>query len=325
MALDKTISDQVWFHLLPLKAILDASDVTEVMVNGDAAVFVERRGGIKRVDVALPPANVTSALQLLATAQEKSVKAGTELGLIGAELPGLRIQGVLPPTATRGPALSIRKHSVVEFTLEDFVRDGLLDEQWADYLAALVRAGENMLVAGGTGSGKTTWLNALVQKLPDSRRIVSIEDTQELRVRVPNWLPLKTNEQRGVTATRLLETTLRLRPDSILLGELRGGEAATFLEALNTGHSGCMTTLHANSAQLALRRLEVLVMRSEVPWPLTAVRNQIASTIRYVIFVARVGDQRRLTQVLRLDGYDAETSNYEVSVEFDLSSRSTHP
>jgi Flp pilus assembly CpaF family ATPase len=318
MQVDADLSEQVWFHLGPLRELLAAADVTEVMINGDQT-FVERRGEITAARVDIGGDQVRAALQLLATAQDMSVRAGTDTGLIGAELPGLRLQGVLPPTATKGPALAIRKHSMVDLSLEDFVSDGVLDRHWADYLTALVQSGENLMVAGGTGSGKTTLLNALAAQLPAARRVVSIEDVLELKVKVPNWLALKTNAQRGVTSIRLLETVMRMRPDSILVGELRGGEAATYLEALNTGHMGCMTTLHANSALLALKRLEVLVLRSEVPWPLQAVRAQIGSTIRYVLFVERAGGRRRLQQIIRVDGFDPEANNYEVTVEFDSS------
>jgi pilus assembly protein CpaF len=185
-------------------------------------------------------------------------------------------------------------------------------------LAKAVREGKNILAGGSTDTGKTTLLNALSREIPRNAAVLTIEDTLELNLIVPNWRQLETNAQKGLTATVLVEYGMRASPDRILVGELRGREAAAFLEAANTGHSGCMASLHCNSAYDALARLEVLVLRADLGWPLPAIRQQIASTIDLVIHMARINGKRVLSEVAEIKSYIPDLGRYELDYLYKL-------
>ncbi len=253
--------------LAPIRTFIDASDVAEVMVNRYDSVWVERHGEMMRLDVKLEPAKLEGAVRSLASSVQKSAVRGTAQGIINAGHKGLRIAAVMQPTAIDGHALSIRRHRDTTLSLSDYVKAGAFssrharskhtdqpifngpteDEGLKDALAELVRQRKNLLVAGGTSSGKTTFLNALVAEIPQEERVLTIEDTMELKPSVCNLVRLLSNTDRNVTTQQLVALALRFRPDRILVGEVRGGEAFDLLQALNTGHDGGMASLHANT------------------------------------------------------------------------------
>ncbi|AOY97702.1 conjugal transfer protein TrbB (plasmid) [Cupriavidus sp. USMAA2-4] len=312
--------------LAPLRAYLDAPEVAEVMVNHAHSIWVERHGQLVQIDLQLNPTMLEGAIRALASSVDKSAVRGTQQGIINAGYQGLRIAAVMRPTAIDGHALSIRRHREKNLTLDDYVAMGAFsarvarnpaedrpifsgpveDEALRDALTEMVQQRKNVLVAGGTSSGKTTFLNSLVGRIPDSERVISIEDTMELKLSVLNKVRLLSNPDTQVTTQQLVALCLRFRPDRILVGEVRGGEAFDFLQALNTGHDGGMGSLHANSARSALSRLESLAMLG-IPlgsrWELDDMRKLIAECFHYVIHLRRSGEMRHVSEVLEIQGF----------------------
>lgn len=303
-------------HMLgPIKSFMDDVSVQEIMINGPNDVWVERGGRITKQDVAITDIQIKGAIQMLAKLARKDAEEGTVEGIVDTRLEGFRVAGVLSPTAVRGHAMSIRKHNPVIRRMADYVDDGSIPEELASQLIKLVVGRKNILIVGGTSSGKTTFMNGMVAEIPPDERIFTIEDTTELRVNGPNWVQLESNEQKGVTTRHLLKLALRFRPDRILVGEVRGGEAYDLMQAANTGHDGCIATIHANSAIAALSRLETLVLTSGVEWPYDAIRRFIADTFDVVVFMARRqvdGVVRRtVAELMLLKGWNHENSQYD--------------
>jgi pilus assembly protein CpaF len=293
----------------PLEPLLADADVDEVMVNGPSSVWVERRGRLERTEVAFDSeADLLHAIERILAPLGRRVDEASPL--CDARLAdGSRVNVVIPPLTLCGPCLTIRRFRRHGFSLDDLVDNGTLDAQLADLLARCVRARASILVSGGTGSGKTTTLGALSGALPEGERIVTIEDAAELRLRQQHVVRLEARpsnlEGRGeVTIRQLVRNALRMRPDRIVVGEVRGGEALDLLMALNTGHEGSLTTVHANSAPDALRRLETLALMAGVGLPHAAVREQLASALQLVVHQARGPDGRRriesVAEVVRL-------------------------
>ena len=295
----------------PLEPLLSDASVDEVMVNGPGEVYVERRGRIERTGVAFGgEAELMHAIERVLAPLGRRVDEAAPL--CDARLPdGSRVNVVIPPLALSGPCLTVRRFRRDGFSLRELVARGTLPGEVAELLALCVAARASVLVSGGTGSGKTTTLNALSGAIPGEERIVTIEDAAELRLRQRHVVRLEARpanlEGRGeVTIRQLVVNALRMRPDRIVVGEVRGAEALDMLQALNTGHDGSLTTAHANSPADALRRLETLALMAGVGLPHAAVRDQVASALDVVVHQARLTDGSRVvesvSEVLRVAG-----------------------
>jgi pilus assembly protein CpaF len=295
----------------PLEPLLADPTIEEVMVNGTDAVFVERGGRLERTGVEFgSEAELMHAIERILAPLGRRVDEASPL--CDARLPdGSRVNVVIPPLSLGGPCLTIRRFRPRGFSLRDLVGADTLPGQVGDLLALCVAARASVLVSGGTGSGKTTTLNALSGAIPGEERIVTIEDAAELQLRQRHVVRLEARpanlEGRGeVTIRQLVRNALRMRPDRIVVGEVRGGEALDMLQALNTGHDGSLTTVHANSPEDALRRVETLALMAGVGLPHTGVREQVASAIEVVVHQARLPDGARvvesLVEVVRVAG-----------------------
>jgi pilus assembly protein CpaF len=295
----------------PLDELLADPAVDEVMVNGPAEVYVERAGRIERTAVSFPSGSeLEHAIERILAPLGRRVDEASPL--CDARLPdGSRVNVVIPPLSLGGPCLTIRRFRRQGFSLDELAGNGTLPPPLASFLADCVAARASILVSGGTGSGKTTTLNALSGAIPDRERIVTIEDAAELQLRQDHVVRLEARppnlEGRGdVTIRQLVRNALRMRPDRIVIGEVRGGEALDLLMALNTGHEGSLTTVHANSPEDALRRLETLALMAGVALPHAAVRDQMPSALDLVVHQARRRDGRRridsVAEVVRVAG-----------------------
>ncbi|RIJ16275.1 P-type conjugative transfer ATPase TrbB [Henriciella mobilis] len=285
-----------------VREALEAPDTIEVMANPDGSVWIEKAGiGVIISQHTLAPCDRERVIRLVASGVGEAAHAKSPI--VSAELPGSgeRFEGLLPPVST-APCFSIRKPATTPFELGDYVTQGALAPALATALKDSIASHANILIAGGTSSGKTTFTNALLAEasLHDDR-IVILEDTRELRCAAPNVVQLRTH--RGSTSLQdLVRSTLRLRPDRIIVGEVRGAEALDLLKAWNTGHPGGITTLHANSAHGALARLEQLTLEATPRAPF----DLIAEAIDVVVFMSRAGGQRRVEEALRVTGFDGE-------------------
>ena len=295
----------------PLEPLLADPAVDEVMVNGPGDVYVERSGRIERTGLSFgAEAELMHSIERVLAPLGRRVDEASPL--CDARLPdGSRVNVVIPPLALDGPCLTIRKFRTMGFSLDDLVGNGTLPRGLADFLASCVAARAAVLVSGGTGSGKTTTLGALSGAIPDGERIVTIEDAAELRLRQRHVVRLESRpanvEGRGeVTIRQLVRNALRMRPDRIVVGEVRGAEALDMLMALNTGHEGSLTTVHANSPEDALRRVETLALMAGLGLPHRAVREQVAGALDLVIHQARAADGSRrvesVAEVVRAPG-----------------------
>ncbi len=300
--------------LRPIAHLIQDPHVTEIMVNGSGRVFVERNGRLEAVvDVAVREQNLRVAVRNLARVLGDDVSE--ERPLLDSRLPdGSRVAAALPPVSLNGTTLTIRKFQSRHFSADELVRIGTLTGAQLDTLRRGIEARDNILISGGTGTGKTTLLNALAAFLPADDRLVVIEDTAELQLEASNLVRFEARrEQVGVPAVTirdLLRATLRHRPDRILLGEVRGGEAFDLLQALNTGHSGTLSTIHANSAEQALTRFASCVMQAGVDVPYQAVRLGIAECLQLLVHLERRHGQRVVRQVVRVRRYDAAADRY---------------
>ncbi len=292
--------------------------VLEVMVNPDGALRLDRLGeGRTETLVRFDPAQVERIIRLVASHARTEAHAGAPI--VSAELPphgegaGERFEGILPPVST-GPCFSIRKPATRVYTLADYVADGIMSVEMAQLLAAAVAERRNILVAGGTSSGKTTLANALLAEMGErDERIILIEDTRELQSPAPDTVALRTR-QGAVSMADLVRSTLRLRPDRIIVGEVRGGEALDMLKAWNTGHPGGIATVHANSARAALFRIEQLIQEAVVTVP----RHLIADAIDLVVFVTGRGTARRVETIAHVAGLDPDGGYALVEITEDL-------
>ena len=285
----------------PLDVLMNDPSVTDVLVNGPSSVWIDRSGTAERTSVQLTAAALENLIERIVG--PLGLRADRRSPIVDARLPdGARVHAVMPPVAVDGPYLSIRRFGAAAIALDAF-----LPPEEADQLRAVVRDRRNVLISGGTGSGKTTLLNALAASIGHHERIVTIEDAAELRLPLPHVVRLEARPANadGIAAVSirdLVRSALRLRPDRIIVGEVRGGEAFDLLQAMNTGHAGSMSTIHANTASAALRRLEFLVLQAGLELPFEAVRRQVAATIDVVIQVERLPDgRRRVKHVLEID------------------------
>jgi pilus assembly protein CpaF len=295
----------------PLDGLLHDRSVSEIMVNGPDQVFIERRGVLTKADVRFEDEN-----QLLETIRRMVATTGRHIDglnpMVDARLPdGSRVNAIIRPAAIHGAALTIRKFKDAVLGMEDLTREGSLSPAMAEFLEAAVLGRMNILVSGGTGSGKTTTLNVIARFIPHNQRVITIEDAAELQIDHPHVIALEHRppnvEGKGeLTIRQLLRNSLRMRPDRILVGEVRGAEALDMLQAMNTGHDGSMSTIHSNSARDALSRLETMVMMASIDIPFEAVRAQIASAVNLIVHQARMPDGRRkIAQIAEVVGYDS--------------------
>jgi pilus assembly protein CpaF len=291
--------------------------VSEIMVNGSHRVFVERHGLVCEVaDVHVDERNLRVAVKNIARALGDDVSE--EQPILDSRLPdGSRVAAVVPPCSLGGTTLTIRKFQTHFFTAEELVRIGTMTAAILETLRLAIAEGKNILISGGTSTGKTTLLNALAAFLPIEDRIVVIEDTAELQIDRSNLVRFEARrEQAGwpaVTIRDLLRATLRHRPDRIIVGEVRGGEAFDLLQALNTGHAGTLSTIHANSAEQALARFASCVVQSGVELPYQAVRYQIADAINLVLHLGRRRGTRVVDELIEVTGYEAVRDRYETA------------
>jgi pilus assembly protein CpaF len=312
--------DRILPFLRPIEDLLCDPTVTEVMVNeGGQRVFVEREGRLEAVrERSLERRNLTVAIKNIARACGDEISEAQPL--LDARLEdGSRVAAVFPPCAVGGPALTIRKFTQ-RYTLDDLVDRNSLSLEVAGQLLAAVQCQRNILVSGGTGTGKTTLLNALANRIPDDDRVVVIEETAEIHLPKPNVLRLEARRAQvplgqeiplpPVTISDLVRASLRHRPDRILVGEVRGAEAFDLLQALNTGHLGSLCTIHANSAEQALTRLAHCVLTAHVGLPHRSIREAIALAIQLVVHIARVDGRRRVTELAEVVGYDGASDRF---------------
>ena len=286
----------------PIVPYMDEPSVTEIMINGPNDIWVEQGGLLSRINASFTEDGLLAAARNMA--QYVGRPLGEEHPRLDARLPdGSRIHVILPPMARCGTVITIRKFFPGGLTIEDLIRFGSITAEAAHLLQALVVSKKNIVVAGGTGSGKTTLLNTLSTYIPNEERILTIEDSAELQLTQQHLVPMESRPAdrhgRGaVTIRDLLHSALRLRPDRIVIGEVRGGECFDLLQALNTGHGGTLSTTHANSSRETLSRLESLALLADVGLPLRAVRSQVASAIDIVVCAARLRDgTRKLTAI----------------------------
>jgi pilus assembly protein CpaF len=296
----------------PIQPFLDDPAVTEIMVNGPYQVYIERDGRIEPTSV-----RFSSAKEVLDLIERIVAPLGRRIDeaspMVDARLPdGSRVNAIIPPVSVTGPALTIRKFSRQPLTAADLVRLGTMDQRICDFLRAAVLARLNMVVSGGTGSGKTTTLNVLSSFIPRHERIITIEDAAELRLQQEHVVSLEARppnlEGAGeITIRQLVRNALRMRPDRIVVGEVRTGEALDMLQAMNTGHDGSLTTVHANSPRDLLSRLETMVLMAGMDLPLRAVREQIAAALDLIIHQARLKDgTRRITHITEVQGMEGD-------------------
>jgi pilus assembly protein CpaF len=296
----------------PLEPFLHDPTVTEIMVNGYDQLFVERGGVIEETQAAfLDDAHLLRIIDRIVSQVGRRIDESSPM--VDARLPdGSRVNAIISPLSLRGPSLTIRKFARNALSLGDLVGLGSLTEQTADFLAECVRGKLNILISGGTGTGKTTLLNAVSGFVPEAERIVTVEDAAELRLQQRHVVSLESRppnvEGEGEVRIRdLVRNALRMRPDRIIVGEVRGGEALDMLQAMNTGHDGSLTTIHANSARDALHRLEMLVLMAGVELPVKAIREQIAGGFDLLVHIARLVDgSRRVTQVTEIAGMEGD-------------------
>lgn len=306
--------------LRPIEHLITDPTINEVMVNGSRRVFVERDGQLREMpDLDVDERHLTVAVRNIARALGDDVS--DERPILDARLPdGSRVAAVVPPCSLGGTTLTIRKFQPHRLTAEELVRTGTLPPVVLAQLVHAMHARQNILISGGTSTGKTTVLNALAAFLPDSDRVVVIEDTAELQLEKRNLVRFEARrEQTGlaaVTIRDLLKATLRHRPDRIILGEVRGGEAFDLLQALNTGHAGSLSTIHANAADQALNRFASCAMQGGVDLPYRAVRQQIAEAVGLVLHLRRRQGRRVTEQLIRIDRYDTDRDQYDTTTVF---------
>jgi pilus assembly protein CpaF len=312
--------------LRPIEHLIRDDSISEIMVNGANRVFIERAGVLEQV-----PELALSEKSLMVAVKNIARRLGDDISeqkpILDSRLPdGSRVAAIIPPCSIHGVTLTIRKFNSRHFTVEDLVKCGSLDAVVAERLKTYVEGRQNILISGGTGTGKTTLLNALSRFIPDEDRILLIEDTSEIQLEKPNLVRFEARQaQPGLTAVTirdLLKASLRHRPDRIILGEIRGGEAFDLLQLLNTGHSGTLSTVHASSAAQALSRFTSCVLQSWVELPYRAIKSNIADSLNVIVQLERRPGRRYISQVLDIQAYNADRDQYELVSVYNEKSNS---
>ena len=307
----------------PIEPLLANDDITEIMVNGNERIFVERLGRIEETTGRfVSDEHLRRVIDRIVSAVGRRIDESSPM--VDARLAdGSRVNAIVPPLAVDGPSLTIRKFSKRPFDVDDLIGFGTLTPRISEFIEACVTAKVSILVSGGTGSGKTTLLNVVSDYIPNHERLVSIEDSVELRLKQSNIVRLESRppniEGEGeVSIRQLVRNALRMRPDRIIVGEVRGGEALDMLQAMNTGHEGSLTTLHANSPRDALSRLETMVLMAGMELPLTAIREQIASAVELLVHTTRLSDgSRRVVNITDVSGMEGDVIQLNDLFAFD--------
>ncbi|NJK78986.1 MAG: CpaF family protein [Chloroflexaceae bacterium] len=297
----------------PIQPLLNEEKISEVMVNGPSQVFVERKGKITLTDVKF--ANDEHVLKVIdRIIRPLGRRIDRKWPMVDARLPdGSRVNAIIPPCAIDGPSITIRKFSKNKLTVRDLINFGSMTDEMAEFLRACVVSRLNVVVSGGTGSGKTTLLNVLSNFIPDDERIVTIEDSAELQLAKPHVVRLEAKpadiDGTGRVAIRdLVINSLRMRPERVVIGECRGGETLDMLQAMNTGHDGSLTTLHANTPRDAISRMETMAMMAGMDMPLNVIREQIASAVDLIVQQTRLDDgSRKVTSITEVQGMEGNT------------------
>ncbi|WP_369911905.1 CpaF family protein [Limnohabitans sp. 2KL-1] len=318
----QAIQDEM-LGLGPIEPLLSDPSVSDILVNGPYQVFAERRGKIEATDIQFD--NEAHLLRVIDRIVSRIGRRVDEMSpMVDARLPdGSRVNAVIPPLSIDGPLLSIRRFSVVPFTVQDLIGFGALTAGMAELIQGLVKARLNVLVSGGTGSGKTTLLNVMSGSIPTDERIITIEDAAELQLQQPHVVRMESRppniEGKGEISQRdLLRNSLRMRPDRIIMGEVRGAEVLDMLQAMNTGHDGSMTTIHANSPRDALTRLEHMLGMAGLKAESRAMRQQIGAALSVVIQVSRLSDgQRKVTSLQEITGLEGEVISMQEIFKFE--------
>ena len=301
------------FELGPISPLLRDETVSEVMVNGPSQVYVERNGVLEETEVQFrDDAHVARVMEKIVSPLGRRIDESSPM--VDARLSdGSRVNAVIPPLTLNGPTLTIRKFSKDPYKIDDLIRFGTLSGEMAKFIEACVKARLNIIVSGGTGSGKTTTLNVLSSFIPEGERIVTIEDAAEIQLHQRHWVRMESRppniEGRGaITIRDLVRNSLRMRPDRIVVGEVRSGEALDMLQAMNTGHDGSLTTGHANSPRDMMARLETMVLMAGVDLPVRAIREQISSALDLVVHQSRMQDgSRKVTHLTEVQGMEGDT------------------
>src|SRR5579863_8881456 len=307
--------------LRPIEPLLLDETISEIMGNPDASWWYERDGIIHReTSVSFDASKLRTGLEVIANQLGKRLDEDNPV--LHAQLPdGSRLAAVIPPVVRPAPALTIRKFPSRHYTVDDLIARGTLSRPLADLLEEQIRSGKTLLFSGGTSTGKTTVLRALATAIPEEQRIVVIEDTSELHLQKPNLLSVECQTdtfKASITFDDLLRSALRWRPDRIILGEVRGIEARTLLDSLNTGHSGSLATIHANSAEKALHRFAALVMRNHAQATFADTEAEIAEAVDFVVHVERRPGRRVVREVLALRGYDRDAKRFLIEPVFEV-------
>ncbi|MBR2186282.1 MAG: CpaF family protein [Lachnospiraceae bacterium] len=293
-----------------IQALLDDPSVTEIMVNGTDSIFVEKAGRLFRWDKSFESKETLGdVIQQIAASSNRVVNEASPI--VDARLNGCRVNIVMNPVALNGPVITIRRFPEKPVRMDDLIRFGSINTEAVDFLKKLVVSGYNIFISGGTGSGKTTFLNALSAFIPEDTRVITIEDSAELQIQgIPNLVSLETRNANvegciPITMRDLIKSSLRMRPDRIIVGEVRDGAAFDFLQAANTGHDGSLSTGHANSARDMLSRLETMVLMAGMELPLAAIRRQIASAVDIIVHLGRLKDKsRKVLEITEITGYE---------------------
>jgi pilus assembly protein CpaF len=303
--------------LRPIEHLILDPEISEIMLNGPSTVFIERNGYLKPVpDVRLTEKSLMIAVKNIARRLGDDISEAKPI--LDSRLPdGSRVAAVIPPCSIDGVTLTIRKFNSRHFTLDDLIRTDTLPECLASELIRHVLDRKNILISGGTGTGKTTLLNVLANFIPDDQRVVLIEDTAEIQVRKPNLVRFEARREQNalpaVTIRELLKATLRHRPDRIILGEIRGGEAFDLLQLLNTGHSGTLSTVHATSAQQGLARFTSCVLQSGIELPYHAIKTNIADSLNLIVQIERRPGQRFVSELMEIKSYLPDADRYDLA------------
>jgi pilus assembly protein CpaF len=307
--------------LRPIEALLLDDSISEIMGNPDASWWYERDGIMRREEtIRFDAGRLRTGLEVIANQLGKRLDEDNPI--LNAQLPdGSRLAAVIPPVVRPAPALTIRKFPSRHYTVDDLIARGTLTRTLAEFLAAQISSGKTLLISGGTSTGKTTVLRVLANAIPEDQRIIVIEDTSELHIRKPNMLAVECQTdtfKASISFDDLLKSALRWRPDRIILGEVRGIEARTLLDSLNTGHAGSLATIHANSAEKALHRFASLVMRGHAQTTFSDTEAEVGEAVHFVVHVERQPGRRVIREVLALHGYDRDTKRFLVEPVFEV-------
>ncbi len=314
--------------LAPIRHLIEDGGISEIMVNAGRRVFIEREGEIQEVaDIAMDERQLLTGLKIIARSLGDEIS--DEKPILDSRLPdGSRVAAVLPPCSVDGISLTIRKFDARRFTMTDLIERGSVTKAAAELLQERIAGRQNILISGGTGTGKTTLLGILAASIPDCDRLVLIEDTAEILVAKPNLVRFEARRaQPGLPAVAirdLVRASLRHRPDRLIVGEIRGEEAYDLLQALNTGHAGSLSTIHANTARQAVARLRSCVLQAGLEIPHRALQAQIAESIQIIVHLERAAGRRRVAEVVELAGYDEKSDRHAFSVLYQYGQEADH-